>query len=286
MNLACDLCGRNDARFVLRSHRLDGPLVECRNCGLKYIGERQSQLTFADAGERETVERVRAANADFRHLRLEEERRLALLNASWRLGLIREMRSSGKLLEIGCARGDFLKVARDSFDVYGVEPNPELAISAESVAPIYRGLIETLPWKDFDIAASFHVIEHVDSPSRFVAAIGQRLKPGGVLVLETPDVGSLAFRLMRARWRQFIPEHYYFFDRQTLSKLLTAQGFRVIRIERIGKHASAALVANRLSRYFQSFRRIEDLLQQMGVSRVTMRVNPFDIMIAFATRVD
>lgn len=282
----CDICGTDNPRTLLESSQLDGPLVQCRNCGFRYVGSRRSELTFGSgAGDpHEVASRVQAANFNIRNLRLEEEHRLGILNARWRLDLIRDFRKSGKLLEVGCARGDFLSVARDSFDVSGVEPNPSLADDAEKVAPIYRDVIETLPWRDFDVITSFHVIEHVDSPKRFVSAMADRIKPGGLLVLETPDIHSLPFQLMKAKWRQFIPEHYFFFDPSTMTKLLSDCGFKVEKIVRIGKHASAALILNRLSRYFPFMRPVEDYAARVGVSRLTIRINPLDIMLVFAVR--
>jgi 2-polyprenyl-3-methyl-5-hydroxy-6-metoxy-1,4-benzoquinol methylase len=281
---ACDLCGADNPREVLQSPNLDGPLVQCRNCGFQYVGERHSQLTFGSGTNAAVAQRVQAANFQFQNLRLEEEHRLALLNARWRLDLIRQFRTTGKLLEVGCARGDFLSVARDEFDVHGVEPNPELAADAKTVAPIHQDVIETLPLRDFDVIVSFHVIEHVDSPKRFVEAMAERIKPGGLLVLETPDIHSLPFRIMGSKWRQFIPEHYFFFDQVTLAKLLHDCGFNVKKTRRIGKHASAAFIMNRLSRYFRFLGRGEDLAGRSAVSKLTFRINPLDIMIAFAEK--
>jgi 2-polyprenyl-3-methyl-5-hydroxy-6-metoxy-1,4-benzoquinol methylase len=235
-------------------------------------------LTFGAERPEDTEAKVRAANAGFRHLRLEEERRLALLNARWRLELIRKLRPAGKLLEVGCARGDFLSVAREAFDARGVEPNPNLAESAGRIAPVHRDVIERTPWSGFDVISSFHVIEHVDSPRSFIQAAAERLKPGGLLVIETPNIDSFPFRILKARWRQFIPEHYYFFSPSTLTKLLTGHGLKVDRIVSIGKHASLDLITNRLSRYAPWLPQIN------GLSRMTFRVNPMDIMIAFATR--
>src|SRR5262249_10862408 len=151
------------------------------------VGTRRSELTFGTAQPEETARNVRAANTGFRYLRLEEEHRLALLNARWRLDLIRKVRPSGKLLEIGCARGDFLRVAEESFDIYGVEPNPDLAESASRIAPVHPDVIERTPWSGFDVIATFHVIEHVDSPRSFIRAAIERLRPGGLLVIETPN---------------------------------------------------------------------------------------------------
>jgi 2-polyprenyl-3-methyl-5-hydroxy-6-metoxy-1,4-benzoquinol methylase len=284
---SCDICGADNPHTVLVSLQLDGPLVQCRNCGFRYVGWRRSQLTFGSGGgdAAEVASRVEAANFNIRNLRLEEEHRLGILNARWRLDLIRNFRTSGRLLEVGCARGDFLSVAREWFDVSGVEPNPSLADDAEKVAPIYRDVIETLPWRDFDLITSFHVIEHVDSPKRFVSAMAERIKPGGLLVLETPDINSTPFQLMRGKWRQFIPEHYFFFDQSTMTRLLTDSGFKVEKIVRIGKHASAALIFNRLSRYFPFMRPVEDFAGRLGISRFTVRINPLDIMLVFAVRI-
>jgi 2-polyprenyl-3-methyl-5-hydroxy-6-metoxy-1,4-benzoquinol methylase len=169
-------------------------------------------------------------------------------------------------------------VARESFNVYGVEPNPELADSASQVAPVHQDIIERTPWSGFDVIASFHVIEHVDSPSSFIRAAAERLKPGGLLVIETPDIDSFPYKLLKARWRQFIPEHYFFFDPRTMSRLLADCGLRTDKTIRIGKHASVELILNRLSRY------LPWIPQMDGVSRLTFRMNPMDIMLVFATK--
>jgi 2-polyprenyl-3-methyl-5-hydroxy-6-metoxy-1,4-benzoquinol methylase len=275
---ACDLCGGTNSQFVLQSPGLDGPLVQCLQCGFRYVGKRKSALVFGQAAPEETVEKVRAANRQFRNLRPEEEHRLAMLNSKWRLDLIQKFKSSGKLLEIGCARGDFLSAARGAFDASGVEPNPELAESSSRVAPVFRDVIERTPWTGFDVVASFHVIEHVDSPRSFIRAAVERLKPGGLLVIETPNIDSLPFKLMKSRWRQFIPEHYFFFDPKTISRLLQDHQLDVAAVQNIGKYASLSFIFNRLSRY------IHGLPEMNGLARLTFRVNPMDIMLVFATK--
>lgn len=282
--IPCDLCGSGNPAPILESPRLDGPLVRCRQCGFYYVGQRRSNLAFGSDTAAATTERIRDANRELKSLDLDEEHRLAVMNAKTRLELIRKYRSSGKLLEVGCARGDFLQVAREFFTASGVEPNPELARDALAFAPVHQGVIETCPDSGYDVAASFHVIEHTDSPRQFLAAIAARLRPGGLVVLETPNIHSMPFRLFKGRWRQFIPEHYFFFDEKTMARLLEAQGFKVEQIRRIGKFASPSLVLNRLARYFRPLRYVEDLAGRLHLQRLALQVDPLDIMIAFATK--
>ena len=70
-----------------------------------------------------------------------------------------------------------------------------------------------------------------------------------LLVIETPNIDSLPFKVLKSRWRQFIPEHYFFFNPKTMSRLMRDQGLDVQRIANIGKYASLSFILNRLSRY-------------------------------------
>jgi 2-polyprenyl-3-methyl-5-hydroxy-6-metoxy-1,4-benzoquinol methylase len=135
-----------------------------------YVGTRRSALASVRTPLQRPLIKFARPIRTFVICVCRKKQRLALLNAKWRLALIQKKKSSGRLLEVGCARGDFLRVARDRFDVCGVEPNPELADSAAQVAPVYRDVIERTSWNGFDVVASFHVIEHVDSPRSFIAA--------------------------------------------------------------------------------------------------------------------
>ena len=128
------------------------------------------------------------------------------------------------------------------------------------------------------------MIEHTDSPRRFLEAITARVRPGGIVVIETPNIHSIPFRLLGSRWRQFIPEHYFFFDEKTMAKLMEDAGLKVERIQRIGKFASPALILNRLARYFRPLRYAETLAGRLNLQRVVMRVDPLDIMIAVGAK--
>ena len=282
--IACDLCGSDNSRHILSSKHLDGALVRCSNCGFYYVGSRHSQLTFGGDDPEAVARRVRQANCGFQNLRLEEEHRLALLNARWRMDIVRQFCPSGLLLEVGCARGDFLSIAREAFNVYGVEPNPELAAFARRVATVHEGVVETLPATGFDVAASFHVIEHVDSPRRFLRAIAQRVRSGGILVIETPNIASFAYRLFRSHWREFIPEHYYFFDPDTIHRLMQSEGLKVERIINVGKYASVELMLNRAARYSNAFRPVNSIARSVGLSELTFRITPGDIMLVVARK--
>ena len=275
----CDLCGSTRRFHILDSTNLDGPLVRCAVCGMHYIGIRFSDLAFGAESSQLTADRVRRANARFQHFPIAEERRLSAMNARWRLDLIRRHRPSGRLLDVGCGWGDFLMASVDYFDAYGVEPNPELAKNGGDNQRIHCGVIQTAPWSDFDVVTSFHVIEHVNSPAELIEHAAQRLKSGGLLAMETPDIGSWAYRVFRSRWRQFIPEHYHFFDRTTLTRLLSERGFRVFHSMNIGKYASFGLVLHRLGRQIPLFCRVP-----VGDGSYAFRFNPRDILLVLATR--
>jgi cyclopropane fatty-acyl-phospholipid synthase-like methyltransferase len=171
-----------------------------------------------------------------------------------------------------------MQVAMQYFEISGVEPNPGLAVISGKIAPVHQDVIERTPWSGFDVIASFHVIEHVDSPRTFIRAAAERLKPGGLMVLETPNIDSFPYKVLKARWRQFIPEHYFFFDHKTVSWLLADCGLRTHDIRSIGKYASLDLITNRLSRY------LPWMPQSNGSSHFTFKVNPLDIMLVFATK--
>jgi 2-polyprenyl-3-methyl-5-hydroxy-6-metoxy-1,4-benzoquinol methylase len=284
--IPCDICGDNKPEPVLECARLDGPLVRCQTCGLYYVGQRSSNLVYGSSPAAEVAARAQAANARFRSLRLEDEHRLALRNARERLDYIKRFRPSGKMLEVGCGRGDFLQVARDYFTVFGVEPNPELAGIAGEFAPVRQGTIDDETGRYYDVAVSFHVLEHVDSPTRFLASIGERLRSGGVLAIETPDIDSLPFRILKKRWRQFIPEHYFFFDEGTLRRLLEKAGYKVIKVDHVGKYASVGLILNRMSRHFWPLRYLEDLAHWSRLSSWSFHIDPMDIMIVIASKSD
>ena len=67
-----------------------------------------------------------------------------------RLERIRSHRKAGRILDVGCAAGDFLQLAgRLGFDVQGVEMNPDTAARARAAGiPVEVGSLEEAPFED------------------------------------------------------------------------------------------------------------------------------------------
>jgi hypothetical protein len=74
------------------------------------------------------------------------------------------------------------------------------------------------------------VIEHVYEPLLFVERLANHTKPGGHIVLATPDIGGVLRKVMSRRWPSFkAPEHVLYFDFRTLSLLMRRAGLNDVR---------------------------------------------------------
>ncbi len=159
----------------------------------------------------------------------------------------------GRLLDIGCGIGAFLRVAGEhGWTLEGVEISPELAEQARANVPtatVTTGRFETLELASggYDLITMWDVIEHVIDPVAVVCAMRGLLRPGGLMVFCTPDEGSLLaglghwlYRLSRGRYfypayALHPPAHTYFFSRPGFANLL--QAARLKRLENYSQKA-------------------------------------------------
>ena len=142
-------------------------------------------------------------------------------------------RRDGRLLDVGCSIGLFLKLAEErGWQGRGIE----FSDRARAYAQDELGLdvidtpLEEAAYEDgsFDVVALNSVIEHVNEPRRMLAEIRRILAPGGALYIITPNVDSLACRVLHERAATFDGRnHLVYFSSQTLTRLLGEQGFDV-----------------------------------------------------------
>jgi SAM-dependent methyltransferase len=77
---------------------------------------------------------------------------------------------------------------------------------------------------------AFHVLEHVEDPNEFLSAARRALLPGGRLALEVPNIASAAARRLGTGWPHIEPRyHRWHFTPESLTRLVTAHGFQVVR---------------------------------------------------------
>jgi len=155
-----------------------------------------------------------------------------------------------RLLDVGAASGIFLDLARAAgYVVRGIAPSASLAAEAERRfgLELFRGTAEQYPrGETFRIVTLLDVLEHVTDPCALMAALTPLLEPGGVLVIVTPDVGSLAARILGGRWWHYRTAHVNFFNRRSLRRLLGRYGFEIAASRRFAWHFTAYYLATRL----------------------------------------
>ncbi|NIO87116.1 MAG: methyltransferase domain-containing protein, partial [Candidatus Aminicenantes bacterium] len=144
-------------------------------------------------------------------------------------------RPGAKLLEIGCARGYLLKLAKDiGYDVQGVEVSSYASdIARNAGLSVFNGTMKdiSLAENSFDVVVAIDVIEHVVDPINFLLTVKKYLKQGGMLVLKTPNISSIFARIGGKNWIGFNPYHIFLFSPDTLGSLCNKTGFDIVRLE-------------------------------------------------------
>jgi O-antigen biosynthesis protein len=149
-----------------------------------------------------------------------------------------------RVLEVGCSSGYLAKPLSECGNcIVGVELDPQAAREAEHWCErVIVGDIETtalpLDPASFDVILCGDVVEHLRDPAGVLARLRPFLKPGGSLILSTPNIANWAMRLslLAGRWRYtdrgFLDRtHVHFFTRATLVEAVERAGYRVERLD-------------------------------------------------------
>lgn len=144
--------------------------------------------------------------------------------------------AGGEVLDVGCGGGAFLAGARDlGWRVVGVEPDPRAVEVATGVRglDVRLGTLEEQRFESdrFDAVTSSHVIEHVHDPLGLLRECARVTKPGGRIVVVTPNIQSLGRRWLGTSWIGLQPpRHLHLFSCATLRRLAVRAGIEVLTV--------------------------------------------------------
>lgn len=246
---SCSLCQQSNLEVKYKLSKFN--ILRCKNCGLLtrdiILNKKESedlykkgyfcklQKDYFSAGmSRNMVDSLRVI--DFKE-RLRKIKKFGNIE-------------KGKILDIGCATGIFLKIAKDDgWQTYGVEISRFAGDFAKNTyrLEVFIGELKQAKYKSntFDVATGFDFIEHVEDPRELIREVKRILKPRGYIVLQTTMVDSLLFVMAGILYRfsfgkinkivdiAYPIHHSNHFSRKTLVEILKKEGFKVINQENI-----------------------------------------------------
>jgi SAM-dependent methyltransferase len=217
-------------------------IEECGGCGVFFTAERPPEATLmqlykGDALLGDRPDPLPKSEDVFPPWKMKEHEEL--LDEIVKFG-----GSTGSLLDVGCFSGMFLRNARRrGFEIAGIEPNEDAFLHVRSLlgCEVVNGSLASahfLP-NHFSVVSFLDVIEHVEDPVADLKGALRIMRPGGVLVLVTPNVQGLLQRvikmkrnIMRQPWCPIddVPWHLWGFTRESLSLCVEKAGFIVNKI--------------------------------------------------------
>lgn len=232
----CDFCGSEAVQLVFEGpDRLLGlpgrfRVVRCAQCGLLRQDPRPTREAMAFYYPPE-YEPYSVAIDDEPSLWRRFDRRYGMRK---RRRAIERFCAGGRLLDVGCATGNFLnEMARSGrWQVEGVEPNADAARYGQEHfgLTIHIGeltSVDLLP-ASYDVITMWNVFEHLHHPMANLRAVARLLKPGGWFVFSIPNLRSWEYRLLGKYWMGWeLPRHLYYPTPELMAMMLESAGLRI-----------------------------------------------------------
>jgi len=282
----CLLCGKEGqllySNMSDRLFSVEGSwnLLQCKSCGLIWLHPRPIK---DDIGKLYVKYHTHEAAKSTRHSSsLRDGIRQAILKAVFgypiqdkrfywlgsllsRISVIRDTvgaqimmldhEKRGGLLDVGAGNGIFLKTMQDlGWEVTGIEPDPDAAQIARDtygLSVFTQTLDDTdIPHENFDIITMDHVIEHFSDPLAALSKIYQLLKPGGRVVIMTPNTKSLGHSIFKSSWLHLDPpRHFYLFDHNSLETMVKSVGFTIENSRTVASSAWWVWISSSIIKY-------------------------------------
>jgi 2-polyprenyl-3-methyl-5-hydroxy-6-metoxy-1,4-benzoquinol methylase len=196
------------------------PYVRCLPCGMVYANRVDAAFAtgkfYNDRADGFYLSPTKL-EADYDPIRFKRE---------W--ALFRKWVPQGKVLDVGCSTGGFLKgLAGSDYELFGND------VSKGALEQASRVGIQVMPQpfldippanSGFDAVTFWAVLEHVMEPRAFLEQAAQQLRVGGICIMLVPNLHSLVIRLLGSRYRYVVPEHINFFSPTTLTAMVERMG--------------------------------------------------------------
>lgn len=296
----CPVCKQDESDYWFRPTQSPGRVVRCKRCGFVYVNPIETSKALIQEGPvlgDYSAHLLQSSNPDdiegsWEQPIIEEYLRELVAketNARAALGHINALvKNPGTLLDIGCFCGVFLSVASQAgWDCYGIEPLVMPAVYARShfglrvVTDTLRD--DTYPPEFFDVVTAFQVFEHIVHPEREIEKIRRILKPGGLLVVEVPNIDTMMVRLLRSRHRHFVQDHVSFYSAETLGLQLEHMDFQVREVYYPTRVMSLRHFIKWLGRYNGISKRATHILPRWFLEK-GLHVNLRDIVTVIAEK--
>jgi 2-polyprenyl-3-methyl-5-hydroxy-6-metoxy-1,4-benzoquinol methylase len=225
--VVCNLCQGTATRPFAQRDGLQ--VVECANCGLVYVNPRHDADRIYQHYNNNQSSRIQY----YLDVEVADRRTFnELLDLADRL-----VPQRGALLDIGPNIGTCLALARTrGWDTYGIEINAEAAryCREQRGLNVTSGALEghTYPENSFDMILMGDVIEHLRDPLDLMQVVQRILKPGGALIISTPNIAQRAGRVLQIKPE----EHLYYFSPATITNLLRKAGLDVVGVKCLDRY--------------------------------------------------
>ncbi len=141
-----------------------------------------------------------------------------------------------RLLEIGSGMGHLVGSLEPDFETVALDVNHWALLQSRAVAQntdLNVGSAERLPFADasFGVVIIKHVVEHLQDPALAISELGRVLAPGGILLLATPNLGSLLKPIKGDRWIGYQdPTHIALKEPDEWLSLIEGAGFKFRKV--------------------------------------------------------
>lgn len=279
-SVPCNMCGSEEVRVkykgttdhdmeqLLKSYYASGnflskeTLVECNECGLVFTSPRlKKEVILKSYVEAEDPLYVSQAQG-------------RILSFERCLKTIEKHQKPGRILDVGAAAGFFLKVAKDKgWETFGIEPSRYLSQYGrkEYGLNIFTGTLDSAPrlGAQMDVVTLWDVLEHTFDPKDTLRRVHGYLKPGGLVVINYPNIGNWMARLAGRKYWFILSVHLYYFTPKTIAHMLRQTGFAVVESGPHFQWLELGYLVYRLEAYLPLVSRImKKCVQRLGMERM------------------
>jgi len=250
----CGICGANDYKEKLRKNGYK--VVTCNKCGHIYVNPR---LDFSTLNELYNENKISPMPYYVENLAQDKK------TFEQRLKLVEKYKKKGKLLDVGCAIGTFMNVAKErGWEVKGIDLN------RSSVQKCKEAGLDVMcsAFEKFDAIIMNDFLEHVPDPKEVLKTANGLLKKGGVILIVTPKIDSFMGKISGKKWLHLKPdEHIHFYNKKNLGRILKDAGFSPIVMKDMGRVRSLKIIVEKASTYGKAITRILKVFLPDSISK-------------------